>query len=115
MRYGHGPGGIIRITLQPSTLKEWTLGLHISTQLRNDVMSMAEGNVQTTVTTYKEEGKSRIQTDATDREKIRNKLVTCIDPLNSETHPSELINIVIGRMSPTPVTVNNSISNWEDS
>ena len=70
MWYGYGPGGIIGITLQPSTLKRWALGLHICTQLRNDVMSMAEGNVQTTVTTYKEEGKSRIQTDATDREKI---------------------------------------------
>ena len=83
MRYGHGPGGIIRITLQPSTLKEWTLELHIFTQLRNDVTSIVEGNVQTTVTTHKEEGKSKIQTDTTDRKKIWNKLVTCIDTLNS--------------------------------
>ena len=69
MQYGHGPGGIIGITLQPSTLKRWALGLHNCTQLRT-VMYMAEGDVQTTATTRKKEGKSRIQTDATDREKI---------------------------------------------
>ena len=29
MRYGHGPGGIIGITLQPSTMTRWALSLHI--------------------------------------------------------------------------------------
>lgn len=42
MRYGHSPGGIIGITLKPSTLKRWALSLHICSQLVNDV-SFHEG------------------------------------------------------------------------
>ena len=34
MRYGHGPKGIIGITLEPSTLKRWALDLHICTELQ---------------------------------------------------------------------------------
>ena len=110
MRYGHSPGGIVGITLQPSTLKRWALGLHICAQLKKDVMSLADNDVQTTVTSHKEEGKSRILNDVTDREKIRNKLVTCIDPLNPGSHPSaSLINIVTGRISPASVTVDDSV------
>ena len=29
MRYGHGPGGLIGITLSPSAVKRWALSLHI--------------------------------------------------------------------------------------
>ena len=31
MRYGHSPGGIIGITVKPSTLKRWALSLHLCT------------------------------------------------------------------------------------
>ena len=37
MRYSHGPKGIIRITLEPSTLKRWALGFHICTELQKDI------------------------------------------------------------------------------
>ena len=110
MRYGHGPGVIVGITLQPSTLKRWALGLHICAQLKKDIMSLADDNIQITITTHKEEGSSRIRTDTTDREKIRNKLVTCIDPLHPASHPQDnLINIVTGRISPGLVNVDNSV------
>ena len=33
MRYSHGPGGIIGITLKPSTLERWALSLHVCSQL----------------------------------------------------------------------------------
>lgn len=110
MRYGHSPGGIVGITLQPSTLKRWALSLHLCAQLRKDVMSLSDPDKQTTVTTHKEEGASRIVTDATDREKIRDKLVTCIDPLNADSHPpGSLVNIVTGRISPASVNVDESV------
>ena len=110
MRFGHSPGGIIGLTLQPSTLKRWALGLHICAQLKRDIQSMTERNSQSIVTTHKEEGSSRIQTDASDREKIRNKLLTCIDPLNSDSHPHGLVNIVTGCISPDSVNVDNSLA-----
>ena len=40
MRYGHGPGGIIGITLKPETLKTWALGLHICSRLEQDIISL---------------------------------------------------------------------------
>ena len=99
MRYGHNPGGIIGNTLQPSTLKTWGFSLNTCAQLKKDVLSLSDSDKQTTVTNHKEEGVSRIQTDAGDREKIQNKLVTCIDPLNPASHPlNRLINIVTGRI-----------------
>ena len=40
MRYGHGPGGIIGITLKESALKRWALSLHICSQLIQDIKCM---------------------------------------------------------------------------
>ena len=110
MRYGHGPSGIIGITLKPSTLKRWAFGLHISSQLINDVFAMAEGEQQTAVISHKEEMPSRKQADCLDREKLRERLVTCIDPLDPHSHPTNPINIVTGRISPDSVNVHNAIN-----
>ena len=73
-------------------------------------MSLSDPYRQTNVRSHKEEGASRIQTNTIDREKIQNKLITCIDPLNSASHPQDkLINIVTGRISPASVNVHNSV------
>ena len=110
MRYVHIPGGIIGITLQPSTLKRWALSLHTCAQLKKDVMALSDPDIQKTVTVHKEEGSSRIQTDSLNRENIRNKLAICIDPLNPVNHPeNSLINIITGRLSPASVNVDDSI------
>ncbi len=69
-------------------------------------MSLSDPNIHNTVTIHKEEEASRIMTDAIDREKNRNKLVTCIDLLNPANHPPG--NIVTGRISPASVTVDDS-------
>lgn len=42
MRYGHSPGGIVGITLQPSTVKWWAVSLNICAQLKKDVMSLSD-------------------------------------------------------------------------
>ena len=43
MRYGHGAGGIIGITLKPAALKKWAFSMHICSQLEEDVAGMAMG------------------------------------------------------------------------
>ncbi|KAK3727318.1 hypothetical protein QZH41_005489, partial [Actinostola sp. cb2023] len=58
MHYGHGPGGIIGITLKPETLKTWALGLHICCRLKQAIAEILGGiNVQDT---HKEETKAKI-------------------------------------------------------
>ena len=42
MRYGHSPGGIIGITLKPSTLKRWALSRHLCSQIVKDVSEMKD-------------------------------------------------------------------------
>lgn len=37
MRYGHGPGGLVGITLNPSALKQWALSLHTCSSFLKDV------------------------------------------------------------------------------
>ena len=73
-------------------------------------MSLSDPDEQTTVTTHKEEGLSRIKADAIDREKIRDKLITCIDPLNSDSHhPGVLVNVVTGRVASPTVNIDESV------
>jgi hypothetical protein len=109
MHYGHGPGRIIGITLKPSTLKRWALSLHIYSQIMKDVTEMRETRRKTTVTEHKEEMPSRIQSDGVDRAKLKDRLSTCIDPLQPDSHPPGLINIVNGRLSPDNVNVDVSV------
>ena len=110
MRYGHSPCGIIGITLKPVTMKRWTLGLHIFSQLVKDVSKMKENDGQTSVTVHKKEMPARKQADAVDREKLRNRLTTCIDSLHPENQPNGFVNIVTGRLSPDVVNVDTSVS-----
>ena len=112
MRFGHSPGGIIGITLQPSTLKRWALGLHICSQLKKDVMGLSTSQKHTkAVTVHKEEGPSRIKTDNEDRQKIREKLAMCIDPLEPGTHPTgTMINIVTGKLSDASANVDDAVN-----
>lgn len=48
MRYGHGKGGIIGITLKPETLKTWALSLHICSKLESDLNEMVDGQKDNT-------------------------------------------------------------------
>ena len=78
MIYDNGPGGVIGITLNPKALQRWALAHPISSQLENDLLDMKENHQSKEVTVHKEEGKSRINSDAEDRKKIRVKLNSCI-------------------------------------
>ena len=99
MRYGHGPGGLIGITLNESAMKRWALSLHVCSRLVRDVADLREADSDRSVVVHKEEMKGQIEADAKDRENIRDKLKTCIDPLNMEGQPQGFINVVTGKIS----------------
>ena len=110
MRYGHGPRGIIGITLKPETLKMWALGLHICSRLEQDIADITEGKGVTSQETHKEETKARIRSDAKDRESIRIKLELCIDPLNPSSHPFNSVSIVSGKIADDAVNAHDAVS-----
>ena len=74
------------------------------------VSEMNENDGQTSVTVHKKEMPARKQADAVDREKLRKRLTTCIDPLQPENRPNGLVNIVTGRLSPVVVNIDTSVS-----
>ena len=110
MRYGHGPGGIIGITLKPSTLERWALSLHICSKLSQDVYNMRDENETKDVRYHKEEGCGRIKADSADRNKIRDKLDICIDPLDHSQHPTQIVNIVTGVLCSENVDVDQAVT-----
>eukprot|EP00914_Ancora_sagittata_P031866 GHVO01064613.1.p1 GENE.GHVO01064613.1~~GHVO01064613.1.p1 ORF type:complete len:165 (-),score=1.77 GHVO01064613.1:228-722(-) len=109
MRYGHGPGGIIGLTLKPSTLNRWALSLHICSQLKQCVSVMCNGDCAEHLV-HKEELAHRIKAYALDREKIRAKLTCSVNPLDPSQHKGVLINIISGRLAPSTVNVDRSLS-----
>ena len=55
MRYGKSPGGLVGITLNRESVKKWGNGLHICTQILNDLDDMLERNTSKEKTFHKEE------------------------------------------------------------
>lgn len=100
------PSGIIGSTLNESTLAIWAFSHSTLTQLLNDLQEIKEGDVQTLVSTHKEERHTRVKEDAADRSKLRGTLSTCIDVLDTSKHPDTgLINVFSGCIIDDP-TVN---------
>ena len=60
MRYGHGPGGIIGITLKPEKLKTCALGLHICSLLDQGIADVVGNEQERVQETHKEKTKARI-------------------------------------------------------
>jgi len=115
MRYGHSSGGIIGITLKEETLKVWALSRHLCCKIETGLDEMEEdGPDGCSQTSHKEESKARIAADAKDRDGIRQKLATCIDPLNPSDHPDEIVNISSGKIGDSSVNVHKSVSIGED-
>ena len=55
MRYGHGPGGLIGITLKESAVKRWALSLHICSRVLQYLHQMRDASDETEVSSHKEE------------------------------------------------------------
>ena len=64
-------GFIHVITLKPKALKVWGLSRHLCCQLLTSLTEMEVGEGDRSQMTHKEEGKSRIETDAKDSEGLR--------------------------------------------
>ena len=64
------------------------------------------GEKRSVQSSHKKESKSRIKSDALDREGIQKKLQIYIDPLDPDQHPDEIVNIVSGRVAPSSVNIN---------
>ena len=111
MRYGHGPGGIVGITLQPSALKRWAYSLHICSKLIKDVAHMSEDDHKDqSVMFHKEEMSSCRVADAEDRQKLRDKLQTCIDPLETNEPKGGIVNIVTGKIAPKSMNIDQIVT-----
>ena len=109
MRYGHGPGGIIGITLSPNTLKRWALSLHICSTVKQNLIAAVNGENHKVITKHKEEGQARILADSSDRAKIREKLSTCVDPFNLRSLETGILNIVSSRVAEKSVNIDQSV------
>ena len=75
MRYGKGKHSIIRTKLNPETLKSWALSLHVCSEIAGEVTEMrGDKCVARQASMHNEESKSRIKSDAKDRQDIRLKI-----------------------------------------
>ena len=90
MCYGHGPGGLIGITLNEKNVHIWAMNLHICSRLMKDMADLKDSS-SVGITSHKEELVSRIKYNENNRQVIRDKLKTCIDPLNIAGHTSALV------------------------
>jgi hypothetical protein len=77
--------------------------------LLKDVDELRDVWVSQSSDRHKEESPARIASDKLDRQKIRSKLDSCIDPLSEQEHTDHLINIVTGRVCPDPANVDNAV------
>ena len=96
MRYGHGPGGLVGITLNAAAMKRWALSLHTCSQLVKDLTDLKDGGHKTQITRDKEESAARKASDDIDRQKIGEKLSLCTNPLDPNEHESGIVNIITG-------------------
>ena len=110
MRYGHSAGGLIGISLKPSSVKRWPYSLHHCSQLMHDIHAMTEVNSKEAIETHKEEMPARIKADSVDRDKLRKKLEMCIDPLSTDHHTDCIVNVATGAVSSESVNVDKSVS-----
>ncbi|KAJ8351728.1 hypothetical protein SKAU_G00232040 [Synaphobranchus kaupii] len=112
MRYGHSAGGIIGITLKPEALKIWAVSRHICCKIESDMKEMEEEETNTTEVHFyhKEEAKARVIADVKDRAGLRQKLDTCLHPLDPNEHPVEsIVNITSGKIAPPTVNVDSAV------
>ncbi|XP_078661436.1 uncharacterized protein LOC144905583 [Branchiostoma floridae x Branchiostoma belcheri] len=90
------------------------LRMHSCSMIVQDIADMSDDSGEKEVTSHKEEKPSRITSDAKDRDKIRDKLLTCIDPLDPTGHPAGLINVVTGQIAPETVNAHDAVDIGND-
>ena len=108
MRYGHGPGGVVGITLDEKSLDKWALSMHLFSLLEDQLLKLGDESIKKSWY-HKEEGNGQIKSDGMDRENINIMLDKCINPFTVENHPEEIVNIVSGSLSSSTVNVDKAL------
>ena len=109
MCYGHGPGGLVGITLNAAAMKRWSLSLHTYSQLVKDLTDLKDGGHKIQITRHKEESAARKASDDIDRQKIGEKLSLCTNPLDPDEHESGIVNIITGKVCVHSVNVDCAV------
>ena len=60
MRYGHGPGGLIGITMNEKAVHRWAMSLHICSRLMKDKADLKDSS-SVDITSHKEELASQMK------------------------------------------------------
>lgn len=97
--------GVVGSTKNPESIKTWAYSYHDCLSLTTGLEEMRDLDTANIQMTHQEEAKARIKSNGIDRKALHEKLSVCIDPLNPNQHPNNLINIVTGE-----VMMNDSIN-----
>ena len=110
MQKGHNAGGPCRSgnIMNPKAEVRWALALPTELKMKQDLQEMTETEQGHAFgdSKHKEELPGRIESDAVDRDKLKDKVKSAIDRLNPAGHPkSGPINIVNGKLAHPSVNV----------
>ena len=110
MKNGKGPSGLIGQTTQERTVKIWSNSHHLCGEIAKELENLRTKKMNKPKI-HKEETVGRMKSDADDRKKIREGLLTFIHPLKIETHSRNvLVNIYNGQESGNDVNVTESVT-----
>ena len=113
MRLGHGPHGMIGITLNEKALESWALSLQVTTQLEQDFLNLKKDRSLLS-TSHKEEGKGRTTSGREDRKSIQKALQMRIHPFSELECPDDIVNICTSQVSSGKVHVDQCLSIGKD-
>ena len=114
MRYGHSQGGLTGITKNDNATQRWSISLHTYSSLISYITAMWNQMYQT-LAHYKEETPGKIQADAADRHKLREKLAQCTNSLDPNDHPPALFNIATGMLAEPSMNIHRALQIWTSS
>ncbi|CAH3121622.1 unnamed protein product [Porites lobata] len=98
-------------SLDSEVLSHFMKGQHVMHHIpEEDISDIVNGDAQSTQDTHKEETKARIASDGKDRQSIRKKLDLCVDPLDTGSHPVNIVNIVTGQIADSSVNVQDALA-----
>ena len=92
MENGKGPSGLIDQTIQERTVKIWSNSHHLCGEIAKELENLRTKKMNKPKI-HKEETVGRMKSDADDRKKIREGLLTFIHPLKIETHSETFLSI----------------------
>ena len=99
---GKGQGGIIGLTLKKGALTRWLVTRHTTAEYADAFKTLASDSQEQNLK-HKELGKHRMSRDESDVQKVIDVITKNQNPFDLNTVPSELTNIITGRVASTEV------------